>query len=68
MKVILVLVSCVLVSACNTVKPWQRGTLTKPEMQWISDSADFKFSNHVYFSKEGSAGGEIAVGGGCGCN
>jgi len=56
-------------SACTTsVKPWERGTLAKPEMQWVSDPADFALGNHIYFSKEGSTGGALVVGGGCGCN
>jgi len=63
------LLSLVAVSACSTtIQPWERGTLAKPEMQWISDAQGFALSKHVYFSKEGSNGGSMVVGGGCGCN
>jgi len=56
-------------SACSTtIQPWERGTLAKPEMQWVNDAQGFALSKHVYFSKEGSSGGSMVVGGGCGCN
>ncbi|VAW94135.1 hypothetical protein MNBD_GAMMA23-2182 [hydrothermal vent metagenome] len=58
-----------LASGCSTtIQPWERGTLAKPEMQWVSDAQGFALSKHVYFSKEGSNGGAMVVGGGCGCN
>jgi len=58
-----------LTSACSTtIQPWERGTLAKQEMQWVSDAQGFSLSKHVYFSKEGSNGGSMVVGGGCGCN
>lgn len=63
------LVAILLTSACTTtIQPWERGTLAKPEMQWITDAQGFSLSKHVYFSKEGSNGGSMVVGGGCGCN
>jgi len=57
-------------SACSTptIQPWERGTLAKPEMQWVNDGLDFSLANHINFSKEGSNGGTMVVGGGCGCN
>jgi len=67
-KYLFMMMLVILMSACSNVKPWQKAALAKPEMQWVSDSTDFKLANHIYFSKEGSSGGEIAVGGGCGCN
>jgi hypothetical protein len=56
--------------ACTAleVKPWQRGTLTKPEMAGVLDSTEGKMRDHVFYSKEGSSGGASAGGGGCGCN
>ena len=63
------LLSILLLSACSTtIQPWERGTLAKPEMQWTPDTLGFSLSKHVYFSKEGSNGGSMVVGGGCGCN
>ena len=68
MKLIVLLGLLVSLSACNTVHPWKRGILAKPEMAWVVDSHGSALSNHVYFSKEGSTGGVQSAGGGCGCN
>ena len=61
-------VFCLCLSACTVVKPWQRGTLAKPEMAWSKDSLEAEFEQHVFSSKEASHGGDGAAGGGCGCN
>lgn len=50
------------------VKPWERGTLAKPEMALDSDPLQTAFDEHIYFSKEASSGGRGFAGGGCGCN
>ncbi|MGQ7846866.1 DUF4266 domain-containing protein [Granulosicoccus sp. 3-233] len=64
-------------SACSTtqdmfevteVKPWQRGVLARDDMQLINDAMEQAVDDHVYFSKEGSTGGVVVQGGGCGCN
>jgi len=55
-------------SACTTVKPWERGMLAKKEMAWQADPMEAQMQGHIYFSKEGSSGGGQAAGGGCGCN
>lgn len=52
----------------SNVKPWERGTLSRVEMQWVSDPMEAQLSRHIFFSKEASTGGGEAVGGGCGCN
>lgn len=59
-----------LLQACAAleVKPWQRGTLSKPEMAGSPDAIEAKMRDHVFYSKEGSSGGASAGGGGCGCN
>ena len=59
-----------LLQACTAleVKPWQRGTLSKPEMAGTPDATEGKMRDHVYYSKEGSSGGASAGGGGCACN
>lgn len=54
--------------ACETVQPWERGTLAKDEMQWQTDVMESKLRDHIYYSKEASSGGGGAAGGGCGCN
>lgn len=59
----------VMATGCaSTVKPWERGTLSRAEMQWVLDPMEAQLSRHVFFSKEASTGGGEAVGGGCGCN
>jgi len=60
--------SVILLSGCITVKPWERGTLAKPEMQLIANPAGAAMDEHIYFSKEASVGGVGVGGGGCGCN
>lgn len=63
------LLICVLLSTgCTTVKPWERGTLTKKEMAWSPDPLANTLSEHIYFAKEAAAGGYGSAGGGCGCN
>ena len=49
-------------------KPWERGNLARPEMQFDYDRLDAKTQQHIYTSKEGAAGGYGVGGGGCGCN
>lgn len=58
-----------LFSGCATqVQPWERGALSRDEMQWEGDPLEAQLSMHVFFSKEASTGGGESVGGGCGCN
>lgn len=52
----------------DEVKPWERGTLAREDMQLITDAMDQSVDDHIYFSKEGSKGGSSIQGGGCGCN
>lgn len=53
---------------CETVSPWQKGNLAKPEMAFDPDPLQTRFAEHTYFSKEGASGGMSVGGGGCGCN
>jgi hypothetical protein len=57
-----------LMSSCQPVQAWERGTLAKPEMAIETDPLETALNNHIYFSKEASNGGHSAAGGGCGCN
>ncbi len=50
------------------VKPWQRGALARDDMQVINDAMEQAIDDHIYFSREGSTGGVVVQGGGCGCN
>lgn len=54
--------------ACETVEPWERGTLAKAEMQWQTDLMEERLRGQIHNSKEASSGGAGAAGGGCGCN
>jgi hypothetical protein len=54
--------------ACETVQPWERGSLSKEEMAWQSDVMEASVQDQMYTSKEASSGGNGAAGGGCGCN
>jgi hypothetical protein len=57
-------------SGCSSmgVKPWQRATLSQPDMLMDADAVDLALDEHIYFSKEASSGGQGFAGGGCGCN
>ena len=50
------------------VQPWERDLLAKDSMQLVPDYFDNYYDEHIYFSKEGSSGGQGIGGGGCGCN
>ena len=55
-------------SACTTVRPWERESLARPEMAWEPDPLEASLESHIRFSKEASLIGGSAGGGGCGCN
>ena len=50
------------------VQPWERDLLAKNSMQLVPDYFDNYFDEHIYYSKEATAGGQGVGGGGCGCN
>jgi hypothetical protein len=57
--------------ACASYAPpqaWEKQYLAMPAMQFDADKLEAKNTQHIYFSKEGSAGGYGIGGGGCGCN
>ncbi|HKI82919.1 MAG TPA: DUF4266 domain-containing protein [Candidatus Krumholzibacteria bacterium] len=58
------------VSGCASmqVKPWDRDLLAEPQMSFNPEPMLSALDEHIYFSKEGSLGGQDASGGGCGCN
>jgi hypothetical protein len=66
----LLLACAALFSGCTTfepVRPWEKGLLAKPEMNFARDRLEQSFDEHIYASREGAAGGNGASGGGCGC-
>lgn len=68
LTIALVLIAIFVTSGCTTVKPWERGTLSKKEMAWSPDPLAATLGEHIYFAKEAAAGGYGSAGGGCGCN
>jgi hypothetical protein len=64
------LLSLIGLSGCSSlgVEPWQRDVLSQPDMQFGAEGLTNTFSQHFYFSKEASSGGQGFAGGGCGCN
>ena len=63
-----ILAASVVLMGCETVQPWQKGNLARPDMAFDSDPLQTRFEEHTYFSKEGASGGSSVGGGGCGCN
>ncbi len=55
-------------TGCESVKPWQRGTLSDYTMRGDRDPLGEAQLEHVYFSREMASGGAGVGGGGCGCN
>lgn len=53
---------------CMRVKPWQRATLAREDMQFDPDGLRTALQSHIQFSKEASMPGTAVGGGGCGCN
>ena len=66
----LLLGSISIAGGCSSlgVKPWERDLLAREDMLMNADALDLAFDEHIYFSKEASAGGQGFAGGGCGCN
>lgn len=61
----------VLLGGCASMlppKPWEKGQLAKPPMQFDADPIDARLADHIYTSKEAGSGGHGVGGGGCGCN
>jgi uncharacterized protein DUF4266 len=54
--------------AAASVKPWDRDLLAQKKMQLVTHPMVNSIDEHIYFSKEGSTGGQDVGGGGCGCN
>jgi Domain of unknown function (DUF4266) len=71
MRMLLAILTLGVLGGCATFeppKPWEKGQLAKPEMQFDFDRLDARAQVHVYTSKEGASGGYGVGGGGCGCN
>ncbi len=72
--VCLVLSSAALTCGCSAslklteVKPWERGTLARPEMQFSANPGLDRALYKTFAAKEAGIGSGTAGGGGCGCN
>jgi predicted small secreted protein len=64
----LLALSSLLAAGCATVRPWDRDLLSEKQMSFVPSNPEHDVDDHVYFSKEGSSGGQNVGGGGCGCN
>ena len=65
---VMAMLGLALASGCTRTKPYQRGTLAKPEMAPDGDAHREALRNHVLSTREGAVGGFGGGGGGCGCN
>ena len=65
----LLALGALLAAGCGAaVRPWDRDLLSEKQMSFIPSNPEHDVDDHVYFSKEGSTGGQNVGGGGCGCN
>ena len=65
---IVIMLLCLLQSACTSVAPWERGVLAKPQMALIVSPNLTTIRSHNYGSREAASGSSSgAGGGGCGC-
>ena len=67
-RILIVVAVASVLSACETVRPWERGTLARPEMQLDPNALQTGLYEQVYYSKEAARGGTKTAGAGCGCN
>lgn len=67
-RVALILALSFLALGCSMVRPWDRDLLAQKKMKFVPSPMVHAVDEHIYFSKEGSTGGEDFGGGGCGCN
>jgi len=67
-KIISLVLTLGVVSACTPLKPWERGNLALSQMALDPDGQEAAFRQHTFYSKESASGGYGGHGGGCGCN
>ena len=65
---LLVIASGLFFTGCQTVQPWEKDLLADYTMRADRDVLHDAMSEHIYFSREASAGGRGVGASGCGCN
>jgi hypothetical protein len=71
LSIALSLAAAALLQGCAVqpwVKPYERGRLAEPEMQWSRQGLIDKHREHVHVVREAARGATGVQGGGCGCN
>ena len=70
LTITLLLLTLTSLSGCSNfgVQPWERDVLAQKKMQLDPYPVDTYLDEHIYTSREASAGGRGVGGGGCGCN
>ena len=68
--VLIAIVASAVLGGCAAplVRPWDRDLLAEKSMSFDPLPMMNAVDDHIYFSKEGSTGGQNVGGGGCGCN
>ena len=65
--IVLITISAAVLCSCAAVKIYDREHLGDPIMQRESQFAKQTLSQKFFLSREGSIGGTLGIGGGCGC-
>lgn len=65
---ITLLITMASLTACTSIKPWQRGNLALPQMALDPYPLQSALRSHIYSSREAASGSSAGKGGGCGCN
>jgi hypothetical protein len=68
MRILALVCLSVFLASCQRVRPYERETLARPDMQLAAQSELTAGEEHGQAYREGSTGGGEARGGGCGCN
>ena len=67
-RVTVTVTAAVVLCACATVEPWQRGTLAKPHVALDPHPQRTALIAHVRAAREAASGAVSKDGGGCGCD
>ncbi len=64
----ILLAAALVLSACSTVKPWQKMYLNDAEMELSAKKIEMFETNYETYREGASGANGGKVGGGCGCN